>query len=80
MSSKSLLIKEITEQIEVLSTIAIPREKDAYKFYVDMANKASSQSTKRLFAELAKQEINHQNTLTTLKEQLLLERERLKKE
>lgn len=71
MSTKRA-IQEITEQIEILSTIAIPREADAHHFYVRLANSNTyDENTRALFIDLAKQEIGHKNTLMKLKEDLI---------
>jgi rubrerythrin len=55
-------IKELKAKIEAL-VIAIPRELDAYEYYLDMAEKYEDQASRDMFVFLAKQELSHKDTL-----------------
>lgn len=67
--SKKELIKDLKSKIEAL-VIAIPRELEAYEYYVDLAEKYDDQSSREMFLFLAKQELAHKDTLERILSEL----------
>jgi len=57
--------KELREMIEMI-TIAIPREKDAHRFYLQAAEKARTEGARNLLISMAEQEQGHQHMLKDL--------------
>jgi rubrerythrin len=55
-------IKELEERLEAL-VIAIPKEESAYHFYLNIAGKIKNDGTRRMFLELAEQELMHKKRL-----------------
>lgn len=55
-------VKELKKKIEAL-IIAIPRELEAYEFYLDLAEKSDDLPSKEMFMFLAKQELSHRDHL-----------------
>jgi rubrerythrin len=70
-------IKELQELIEIV-LIAIPREIEAYNYYMNAYNRAVSETSRRMFLYLAEQEKMHEAKLKTqlaeLKAELELEK------
>jgi len=56
------LIKDLKAKIEAI-VIAIPRELEAYEYYVDLAGKYEDQASREMFLFLAKQELAHKDAL-----------------
>jgi len=63
MSSKE--IKDIERKIEAL-VIAIPRELEAYEYYMELHVQYTDPASKEMFLFLAKQEKSHQEQLERL--------------
>lgn len=55
-------IRELESKIEAL-IIAIPREVEAYDFYMAMAERYTDDSSREMFVFLAKQELSHRDML-----------------
>jgi len=55
-------VKELEEMIQVV-LLAIPREISAREFYLQAAKKAVSDSSRKLFSDLAEQEKGHEAEL-----------------
>jgi rubrerythrin len=55
-------VNAIEEMIQVV-LLAIPREINAYEFYISAARKATSDSSRDLFVTLAQQEKGHEAEL-----------------
>lgn len=55
-------IKDLKAKIEAL-IIAIPRELEAYEYYMEMADRYEDESSKEMFVFLAKQELSHRDVL-----------------
>ncbi|MBI3813054.1 MAG: rubrerythrin [Nitrospinae bacterium] len=55
-------VKELKKKIEAL-VIAIPRELEAYEFYLDLAERSEDLPSKEMFMFLAKQELAHRDHL-----------------
>lgn len=68
MADKNL-IKDLKTKIEAL-VIAIPRELDAYEYYIDLAEKYEDQTSKEMFMFLAKQELYHRDMLERMLNEL----------
>jgi rubrerythrin len=70
-------IKELQEMIEIV-LIAIPRETEAYNYYMNAYNRTASETSRRMFLYLAEQEKMHEAKLKTqlaeLKAELELEK------
>ncbi len=64
-------IKDLKAKIEAV-IIAIPRELEAYEYYMEMAERYEDESSKEMFVFLAKQELSHRDVL----ERILSELER----
>lgn len=66
-------IKELKRKIEAL-VIAIPRELEAYEFYLERAEEYEEAASREMFHYLAKQELAHKDALerilTDLQKQL----------
>jgi rubrerythrin len=58
-------IRELKEQMEAL-VIAVPKEEAAHRFYLDLARSTSHEGTRRMFMELAGQELEHKRKLEGL--------------
>jgi len=76
-------IKDLESKIEAL-VIAIPRELDAYEFYLELQNKYDDPASKEMFGYLARQELQHKENLEDIlkgvEEQLKQAKEEKKKE
>ncbi len=68
--------KELREMIEMV-TIAIPREKDAHRFYLQAAEKARTEGARKMLLSMAQQEQTHQHMLKDLLKSLQNELEEL---
>ncbi|MBF0169665.1 MAG: hypothetical protein HQK87_01025 [Nitrospinae bacterium] len=55
-------IKDLKAKIEAL-IIAIPRELEAYEYYMEMAERYEDESSREMFIFLAKQELSHRDVL-----------------
>jgi len=55
------------EQFEALMEIAIEREIESFQFYTDVAETMKDKSVKKIFEQLAKEEIGHRNLLQEYK-------------
>lgn len=55
-------IKDLKAKIEAL-IIAIPRELEAYEYYMDMAERYEDEASREMFVFLAKQELSHRDVL-----------------
>ena len=71
-------IKELNEMIDAI-LIAISQEVKANRLYIEMGNKAKSESSKKMFNYLAMQEKLHENKLKLLLKRFHKERDELKK-
>lgn len=73
-------IRELKKKIEAL-VIAIPRELEAYEFYLDLAEKSADDApSKEMFMFLAKQELFHRDHLERIMNDLQIQlEEELKK-
>lgn len=71
-------IKELNEMIDTI-LIAISQEVKANRLYLEMGNKAKSESSKKMFNYLAMQEKLHENKLKLLLKRFYKEREDLGK-
>lgn len=73
MSDTKQRIKDIKAIIQV-ATIALPKEREAYRHYVNAAKRAPGDLSRRIFEELAEQEQQHERKLeaiiTLLEEEL----------
>lgn len=56
------LIGDLKAKIEAL-VIAIPKEQEAYEFYMELASKYDDEASKEMFLFLAKQEMSHKDLL-----------------
>jgi len=56
------LTKEIKTKIEAL-VIAIPRELEAYEFYLNLAEEYEDKASREMFMFLAQQELSHKEKL-----------------
>lgn len=72
-------IRELEERLEAL-IIAIPKEEAAYHFYLDLANRTSHEGTRKMFLQLAEQELGHRHNLEKFTEEITQEMERLRAE
>jgi rubrerythrin len=72
-------IRELEERFEAL-IIAIPKEEAAYHFYLDLANSTAHEGARKMFINLAEQELNHRHSLETFTEELKNELAKLKAE
>lgn len=63
------LVKDLKTKIEAL-VIAIPRELDAYEYYIDLAERYDDQTSKEMFMFLAKQELYHKDMLERMLNEL----------
>ena len=70
------LINNLKAKIEAL-VIAIPKELDAYEYYMDMAAQYDDPASKEMFVYLAKQELGHRDALEKILANL---QEKLEKE
>lgn len=73
------LIKELEERLEAL-VIAVPKEEAAHKFYLDLANSTKHEGARKLFLQLADQELGHKHSLEEVVEDTQKEIARLKSE
>ncbi len=55
-------VRALKKKIEAV-IIAIPRELEAYEFYLNLAEKSEDSSSKEMFMFLAKQELMHRDHL-----------------
>lgn len=62
-------IRELKKKIEAL-IIAIPRELEAYEFYLGLAEKSDDLPSKEMFTFLAKQELMHRDHLEKILSEL----------
>lgn len=72
-------IRELEERLEAL-IIAVPKEEAAYHFYLDLANRTSHEGTRKMFLQLAHQELDHRHNLEKFTEEINKELERLRAE
>ena len=72
------LIKNLESKIEAL-VIAIPREQDAYEFYLELSEEYEDKASKEMFAYLAKQEMQHKKNLENILRGLEVQLEEAKK-
>lgn len=73
------LIKELEEQLEAL-VIALPKEEAAYRFYLDLVNSAKNEGARKMFLQLADQELGHKRSLEKVVDDIQKEIARLKAE
>ncbi len=59
------LIKDLKAKIEAV-IIAIPREQEAYEYYVDLADEYDDPTSKEMFMFLANQEMAHKDKLENI--------------
>ena len=71
-------IKSLEEMIQVV-LLAIPREIQAYEFYMSAAKKSPNDSSRELFICLAEQEKGHEASLKKILDELKTELNELKK-
>jgi len=76
MSDKKKMIKDLKAKIEAL-IIAIPRELDAYEFYMELVDQYEDQASTDMFTFLAKQELSHRDALERLLKDLETKLERI---
>jgi len=62
------LIKELEERLEAL-VIAIPKEIAAHQFYLDLAHSTKHDGTRKMFLQLAEQELGHKRSLEKVMEE-----------
>ena len=62
-------IKELKKKIEAL-IIAIPRELEAYEFYLGLSERSDDAASKEMFIFLAKQELMHRDHLEKILNEL----------
>jgi rubrerythrin len=62
-------IRELEERLEAM-VIAVPKEESAYRFYKDLADSTEHGGTRRMFLELAEQELEHKRKLEKFSEEL----------
>lgn len=72
-------IREIEERIEAL-IIAIPKEEASHAFYMGLADTTTHEGAKKMFIELAEQELEHRRKLEDVIQSLKEELDRLKKQ
>ena len=58
-------MRDIERKIEAL-IIAIPKELEAYEYYMELADEYPDQASKDMFKFLAEQELQHKNALEGL--------------
>lgn len=58
-------VRELQEMIDAL-VIAIPRERAAHAFYMDLVKRATSETSRGMFLYLAEQEKLHEAKLTAM--------------
>ena len=73
------LIKDLEEQLEAL-VIAIPKEEAAHHFYLDLANSTKHEGARKMFLQLAEQELIHKKNLEKVVEDIQKEIAKLKSE
>ena len=73
------LIRELEERLEAL-VIAIPKEIAAHQFYLDLANSSQHEGARKMFVQLADQELGHKHSLEKVVEEIQNEIARLKAE
>lgn len=73
------LIKELEEQLEAL-VIAVPKEEAAHRFYLDLVNSTKHEGSRKMFLQLADQELDHKRSLEKIVEDIQREIARLKAE
>ena len=72
-------ITELEERMEAL-IIAIPKEEAAYHFYLDLANSTKHEGTRKMFLQLAEQELNHKGNLEKFVDEIQAELKKLRTE
>jgi len=72
-----VLIRELEERLEAL-VIAIPKEIAAHQFYLDLAQSTKHEGTRKMFLQLADQELGHKRSLEKVVEETQNEIARLK--
>lgn len=72
-------IAELEERMEAL-IIAIPKEEAAYHFYLDLANTTAHEGTRKMFLQLAEQELDHKSNLERFVREIQAELAKLKTE
>ena len=73
------LVRELEERLEAL-VIAIPKEIAAHQFYLDLANSTKHEGARKMFLELADQELGHKHSLEMVVEEIQNEITRLRSE
>ncbi|MEK6590661.1 MAG: ferritin family protein [Nitrospinota bacterium] len=63
-------VKELKKRIEALIIIGIPKELEAYEFYIELAERADDPPSKEMFMFLAKQELTHRDLLEKMLKEL----------
>jgi len=58
--------------------IAVPKEEAAYHFYLDLAHATKHEGTRKMFLQLADQELQHKSSLAKFVEEIQQELTRLK--
>lgn len=71
------LIRELEERLEAL-VIAIPKEIAAHEFYIDLAHSTKHEGARKMFLQLADQELGHKHSLEGVVEEIKKEIARLK--
>jgi len=59
------LVKDLKAKIEAV-ILAIPKEVEAYEFYMDLADNYENEASSEMFRFLAKQEMAHKDMLERL--------------
>jgi rubrerythrin len=70
------MIRDLKAKIEAL-IIAIPRELEAYEYYMELVDEYEDPSSKDMFTFLAKQELAHRDALERLLNELEAKLERI---
>ena len=72
-------IRDLEAKIEAL-VIAIPREQDAYEFYLELKEEYEDPASKEMFDYLAKQELQHKANLEAILRNVERQLEKAKEE
>ena len=71
------LIKDLEKRLEAL-TIALPKEESAHRFYLRLAKKTKHEGARKIFLQLADEELDHKHHLDKMVEDIKQEIARLK--
>lgn len=63
------LIKDLEERLEAL-TIALPKEESAHRFYLRLAKKTEHEGARKIFLQLADEELDHKHHLEKMVEDI----------